>query len=106
MAELVRGCSGSSDPMKSVLPGARLGGARIVVLIPYLWLVFLFLLPFLIVVKIRLLSAAIAQPPYTPVLDLGRGWQGLKPFAAALSLDNYSLIASVSLYLVSCVRSR
>src|SRR3984893_8826816 len=105
MAELVRGCSGSSDPMKSVLPGARLGGARVVVLIPYLWLVFLFLIPFLIVVKISLSQTAIAQPPYTPVLDLGGGWQGLKTFAAALSLDNYSLIASDSLYLVSYVRS-
>src|ERR1700680_4382436 len=105
MAELVRGCSGSSDPMKSVLPGARIGGARVVVLIPYLWLVFLFLIPFLIVVKISLSQTAIAQPPYTPVLDLGRGWQGLKTFAAALSVDNYSLIASDSLYLVSYVRS-
>ena len=91
--------------MKSVLPGARLGGARVVVLIPYLWLVFLFLIPFLIVVKISLSQTAIAQPPYTPVLDLGGGWQGLKTFAAALSLDNYSLIASDSLYLVSYVRS-
>lgn len=91
--------------MKSVLPGARIGGARVVVLIPYLWLVFFFLIPFLIVVKISLSQTAIAQPPYTPVLDLGGGWQGLRTFAAALSLDNYSLIASDSLYLMSYVRS-
>jgi len=91
--------------MKGVLPGARIGGARVVMLIPYLWLAFFFLIPFLIVLKISLSQTAIAQPPYTPLLDLGGGWQALKTFAAALSLDNYSLIASDSLYLASYLRS-
>jgi putrescine transport system permease protein len=88
--------------MKSVLPGA---GTRIVVLIPYLWLLFFFLLPFLIVLKISLSQTAIAQPPYTPLLDLGGGWQALKAFAAGLSLDNYSLIASDRIYLASYIQS-
>ncbi|HEY7247859.1 MAG TPA: ABC transporter permease subunit [Xanthobacteraceae bacterium] len=91
--------------MKSVLPGAGTGGARLVVLIPYLWLVFFFLVPFLIVLKISLSQTAIAQPPYTPVLDVGGGWQALKTFAAGLSPDNYFLIASDSLYLTSYLRS-
>src|ERR1700722_6648723 len=105
MGELVRGCSGGSDPMKSVLPGARIGGARVVVLIPYLWLIFFFLVPFLIVVKISLSQTAVAQPPYTPVLDLFAGWPGLKAFFAALSLDNFRLLASDPLYLLSYVKS-
>ena len=37
-----------------------------------------FLLPFLIVLKISLSETAIAQPPYTPVLDLAAGWEGVK----------------------------
>ena len=46
--------------------------------IPALWLVALFfLVPFLIVLKISLSQTAIAQPPYTPVLDLAAGWQGI-----------------------------
>ena len=54
----------------------RSWGARLVVLIPYLWLAAFFLVPFLIVLKISLSQTAIAQPPYTPVLDLGRRLAG------------------------------
>ena len=54
----------------------RSWGARLVVLVPYLWLVVFFLVPFLIVLKISLSQTAIAQPPYAPVFDLGRGLGG------------------------------
>ena len=37
--------------------------ARIVLWLPYAWLVAFFLLPFLIVLKISLSQSAIAQPP-------------------------------------------
>jgi putrescine transport system permease protein len=85
---------------------SRVGvGARLVVLIPYLWLAFFFLVPFLIVLKISLSQTAIAQPPYAPVLDVTRGWQGLKAFLGALAFDNYSLIASDWLYLASYLKS-
>jgi putrescine transport system permease protein len=80
-------------------------GARIVVLVPYLWLVLFFLLPFVIVLKISLSQTAIAQPPYTPVLEPAAGWQGIKTFFAALSSDNYALIASDPLYFVSYLKS-
>jgi putrescine transport system permease protein len=80
-------------------------GARLVVLVPYLWLALFFLVPFLIVLKISLSAPAIAQPPYTPVLDLARGWQGLRAFFAALALDNYSLLASDLLYVASYFKS-
>ena len=60
---------------------------------PYLWLAVFFLVPFLIVLKISLSQTAIAQPPYTPVLDLAAGWHGLQGFLGALSLDNYALLA-------------
>ena len=85
--------------------GGRSWGARLVVLVPYLWLVVFFLVPFLIVVKISLSHTAIAQPPYTPVLDPAAGWQGLRAFLAALSLENYAFIGSDWLYLSSYLKS-
>ncbi len=53
---------------------------RLVVLEPYLWLALFFLVPFLIVLKISLSQTAIAQPPYTPFLDIAAGCQGFKEF--------------------------
>jgi len=77
----------------------------LVLRIPYLWLLAFFLVPFLIVLKISLSQTTIAQPPYLPVLDLAAGWPGLKAFFAALSFDNYVLIGSDPLYLLSYVKS-
>ena len=80
-------------------------GRRTVVLLPYLWLAIFFLAPFGIVLKISLSQSVLAQPPYTPVLDLTAGWQGLKEFTAQLSLDSFGLLASDSLYLLSYLKS-
>jgi putrescine transport system permease protein len=79
--------------------------AKLVVRIPYAWLIAFFLIPFLIVLKISLSQSAIAQPPYEPLLDLSAGWQGVKDFLSALSLDNYGLLGSDPLYLLSYVKS-
>lgn len=50
-------------------------GERVAILIPYLWLLILFLLPFIIVLQISFADQAIAIPPYTPLVtndpDLG-----------------------------------
>ena len=78
---------------------------QLVLRIPYLWLLAFFLVPFLIVLKISLSQTAIAQPPYTPVLDLAAGWHGLAAFFAGLSLDNYVLLGSDPLYLLSYLKS-
>jgi putrescine transport system permease protein len=83
----------------------RSWGLWLLILIPAVWLAALFLVPFLIVFKISLSQTAIAQPPYTPVLDLSAGWDGLRMFVSALSFDNYVLLGSDSLYLLSYVRS-
>ncbi|HEY1362218.1 MAG TPA: ABC transporter permease [Xanthobacteraceae bacterium] len=91
--------------MQGEAKDARTWGARLVVLAPYLWLVVFFLLPFLIAVKISLSRTAIAVPPYLPVLDPAGGWQAVRRFAAALSLDSYAFIASDWLYLASYVKS-
>jgi putrescine transport system permease protein len=81
------------------------GAVRAVILLPYVWLAVFFLVPFLIVLKISLSQTAIAQPPYTPVLDLAAGFAGLREYFDALSLDNYGLLASDPIYLISYVRS-
>jgi putrescine transport system permease protein len=72
---------------------------------PYAWLLAFFLLPFLIVLKISLSQTAIAQPPYTPLLDLAAGWPGLMVFYNGLSLENYALLGSDPLYLLSYMKS-
>jgi len=78
---------------------------RLIVLVPYLWLLAFFLVPFLIVLKISLSETAIAQPPYTPVLDLAAGWEGVKAFVAGLSFENYAALAADWLYLASYGKS-
>jgi putrescine transport system permease protein len=78
---------------------------RLVVRVPFAWLLAFFLVPFLIVLKISLSQTAIAQPPYTPVLDLAAGWHGLIAFFGGLSIDNYVLLGSDPIYLLSNVKS-
>src|SRR5580700_1770930 len=78
---------------------------KLVVRIPYAWLVVFFLVSFLIVLRISLSQPALAQPPYTPLLDLLAGWHGITAFFGALSLDNYALIGADPLYLLSLVKS-
>jgi putrescine transport system permease protein len=87
------------------LSGRRSLGRLLVILVPYAWLAVLFLVPFLIVLKISLSQTAIAQPPYTPVFDPAAGLTGLRDFLDALSLDNYALLASDPIYLISYARS-
>jgi putrescine transport system permease protein len=91
--------------MNSMSRSSRTRGQRIIVLVPYLWLVAFFLVPFLIVLKISLSQPAIAQPPYTPVFDLAAGWEGVREFFASLSLTNYAALAADRLYLSSYLKS-
>ena len=84
---------------------AHFNARRLVILLPYVWLAVLFLLPFLIVLKISLSQTAIAQPPYTPVFDPAGGLAGLRELLAALSLDNYALLVSDPIYVLSYIRS-
>jgi putrescine transport system permease protein len=87
-------------------PGSAFSlGTRLTVAAPYLWLLGFFLVPFIIVVKISLSETAIAQPPYTPVLDLAAGWQGIRDFVAGLSFANYITIAGDDLYVFSYLKS-
>jgi len=80
-------------------------GARLMVRVPYLWLVVFFLIPFLIVIKISLSQTAIAMPPYVPALDLAAGWAGIQEFFAGLGLDNFAILLSDNIYALSYLKS-
>jgi len=79
--------------------------ARLMVRVPFLWLVVFFLVPFLIVIKISLSQTAIAMPPYVPVLDLAAGWAGIREFVAGLGLDNFAILLSDDIYALSYFKS-
>jgi putrescine transport system permease protein len=70
----------------------------VLILVPYLWLLALFLVPFIIVLKISLSDIALAIPPYTPTLDLSEGWAGIKAFFGALDLENFWFLTTDDLY--------
>lgn len=70
----------------------------ILILTPYLWLFALFLIPFLIVLKISLSDAALAIPPYAPQLDLAGGWSAVKDFFAGLDFENFEFLTTDDLY--------
>ncbi len=71
---------------------------RLLISIPYLWLLILFLVPFGIVLKIALSDVALSIPPYTPQLDLSDGWTGFRAFWAELDLENFWFLTEDDLY--------
>jgi putrescine transport system permease protein len=66
--------------------------------VPYLWLLALFLIPFVIVLKISLSDAELAIPPYTPTLDISGGWAAIKEFFAQLDFENFVWLTQDDLY--------
>jgi putrescine transport system permease protein len=70
----------------------------ILIAVPYLWLMALFLVPFLIVLKISLSDIALSIPPYTPQLDLSEGWDGIKSFLSQLDFENFTFLTQDPLY--------
>ena len=79
--------------------------ARFAAIAPYAWLVLFFLVPFGFVLKISLSQTVIARPPYVPVFDLTQGFAAFKAALASLSADNFRLMVSDDLYVLSYLRS-
>src|SRR5258708_442881 len=79
--------------------------ARLAAVAPYLWMGLFFLVPFGFVPKISLSQTAIEQPPCLPVFDLTKGFAAIEAAAADLSLDNFRLLVSDNLYILSYLRS-
>ena len=59
--------------------------------IPFIWLILLFVTPFLIVIKISLSEYAVAQPPYSPHFN----WGDIRGFLSQLNTENYSILLGV-----------
>lgn len=71
---------------------------RLFISVPYLWLILLFLLPFVIVLRMSLSDPAIAIPPYVPQLDVAAGWVGFLEFLSELDFENYIFLTEDDLY--------
>ncbi len=80
-------------------------GRRLVIAVPYLWLLVFFLAPFFIVLKISFSDTVIALPPYEPVLDIAKGWQGVTEWWAGLDAENYGILFEDELYVASYLSS-
>ena len=87
-------------------PPRRSGwGRRLLIAIPFVWLLVLFLAPFLIVFRISLSDLAIAQPPYVPLFDFETGLGGVWDTVQQWDLENYDWIWSDDLYILSYLSS-
>ena len=71
-------------------------GRRLVAGIPLLWLLLLFLIPFLIVFRISFSEVRLAIPPYTPLLTWHHGTPALELHTSA-----YSFLFTDPLYISS-----
>lgn len=78
---------------------------RLVIVVPYVWLLVFFLIPFVIVFKISLSEVAMAIPPYTPAFNLSSGLAGLRESLSQLSWDNYIWLTQDPLYFKAYVSS-
>jgi putrescine transport system permease protein len=79
--------------------------ARLVIAVPYAWLLVLFLVPFFIVFKISLSETAIAMPPYSPAFSFAHGFAGFWEQVKQLGFDNYIWLTEDNLYLLSYLSS-
>jgi putrescine transport system permease protein len=75
-------------------------GRKAVIFMPYLWLLLLFMLPFLIVFKISLADMARAIPPYTDLVT----WMNGK-LDISLNLANFSQLLDDPLYIEAYLQS-
>jgi putrescine transport system permease protein len=75
------------------------------ILVPFAWLLLLFLIPFGIVLKISLSDIALSIPPYTPQLDLSAGWAGIVEYFQSLDLENYVFLTQDNLYFLAYMSS-
>lgn len=92
---------------QGALTGTMAGAlvSRLVIIVPYLWLLLFFLVPFFIVFKISLSTTAIAMPPYTPVLDFSDGLSGFFTQLREFNFDNYLFLLEDPLYINAYISS-
>ena len=80
--------------------GSQGWGRRLVIGLPFFWLLLFFLLPFAIVVKISLAEALIAVPPYTELIARIDGQLRL-----TATLENFAFLFTDELYALAYLNS-
>ena len=75
-------------------------GRKFVIALPYIWLILLFLLPFLIVFKISLAEMARAIPPYTDLVE----WAD-NQLTISLNINNFLQLTDDPLYFEAYLQS-
>ncbi len=83
----------STEPPRKSLPQRAIrtlqdNWRRVVIAIPFVWLLVFFLTPFFIVAKISLAELAIASPPFTPMFE----WMDGGILTIRLVFDNFVFI--------------
>ena len=102
-ADAVAQSPAATPPALSRALSAVIG--RLVIIVPYLWLLVFFLIPFVIVFKISLSQTAIAMPPYVPVFGFEEGIGGFLSQFGELNFDNYVWLTEDALYFNAYVSS-
>lgn len=74
---------------------------RLIILVPFLWLLIFFLAPFFIVMKISISEAIIASPPFTPMLD----WAEDGALQIRMVFDNFAYLWEDALYVNTYLNS-
>jgi len=74
---------------------------RLVLLIPYAWLLIFFLAPFFIVLKISVAELTISSPPFTPMID----WVDDRVMQIRLVFDNFAYLWQDDLYAITYLNS-
>jgi len=78
-----------------------LSGRGLVVLLPYLWLLLFFVVPFVIVLKISFADVDLAIPPYTSLLQ----WGEKNELSIRLNFNNYVFLFTNDLYIKALLNS-
>ncbi len=76
-------------------------GRGLVVVLPYVWLLLFFVVPFVIVLKISFSDIDLAIPPYKPLIE----WTAKNALAIKINFNNYAFLFTDSLYLNALVNS-
>ncbi|MFO1070113.1 MAG: ABC transporter permease subunit [Geminicoccaceae bacterium] len=79
-------------------------GRTLLIVVPYVWLLLFFLVPFLIVLKLSFSEPDLAQPPYLPLWELVDE-VGTWILQIRLNVSNYLLLLQDSLYVAAYLES-
>jgi putrescine transport system permease protein len=92
---------GPSQWVQGRLKAWGVTGRSIVILVPYVWLLVFFLVPFFIVLKISFSSVRLGMPPFEPLI----GWASDAVMLVKLNLANFQFLWQDALYYSAFVNS-